>query len=144
MKVAGTSSSSAEVLCPVRPTGLMGGVTSWPGLVHLRRARMHWRWTCHCQHHAVPRCWQGQIGGPLAARAFAPFDARVGRLHAPHVGACARPIGAFAQSQTRSDNGTLDLRNSGPTPFNPRSRIRNGKNAPPPNITARLERVRRL
>ena len=24
--VAGTSSSSAEVLCPVRPTGLMGGV----------------------------------------------------------------------------------------------------------------------
>ena len=37
VKVAGTSSSSAEVLCPVRPTGLMGGVTSWPGLVHLRR-----------------------------------------------------------------------------------------------------------
>ena len=100
VKVAGTSSSSAEVLCPVRPTGLMGGVTSWPGLVHLRRARMHWRWTCHCQHHAVPRCWQCQIAGTDCARAIDPIDSKPGRVDVPHVGASTRPIGAFAHSNS--------------------------------------------
>ena len=110
VKVAGTSSSSAEVLCPVRPTGLMGGVTSWPGLVHLRQARMHWRWTCHCQHHAVPRCWQCQIGRYHCSPTLPSYGCRLQR-RTGHTLGCASMKSAVVAMRPGRETVPLRLRN---------------------------------
>jgi len=68
----GTSSSSAEVLAPSRPTGLMGGVTScagsrlWLGLVRISAVHgCDWRWTRapHCQHHGDQTPYRGAAQG---------------------------------------------------------------------------------